>query len=139
MNMTSSPASSYSSMDISDYFEDSRAAGADTSLDSTTTYQPEPSPTRPIHGPSEGKRADKGKGKKAPKNAQRMSKQLDRAARDAHVRALKTKALSINKAQRPSKAPAPDHQRDVLRMVFDQMTPYPDEAWIAKLALHFNW
>jgi len=67
-----------------------------------------------------------------------VSKERERVTRAARVRELKQKALNINRKDRPNKAPAPDHQREVLRMVFDQITPYPDEAWISQLAVHFN-
>jgi len=128
--MTDSPASSYAPMDI----YDSEGYDLDISLDSATTYpQSSSSPTRPSEHPRT--RVER---KKVAKNPQKMAKQLDRVSRDARVRELKQKAQSINKAQRPSKAPAPDHQREVLRMVFEQITPYPDEAWISQLALHFN-
>ncbi|KAF7966564.1 hypothetical protein HWV62_37865 [Athelia sp. TMB] len=132
--MTDSPASSYAPMDI----YDSDGRDVDVSPYSATTYQPSSSsPIRPTsHTRS---RVDRlGERKKVAKSTQKMSKQLDKASRDARVRELKQKAQSINKAQRPSKAPAPDHQREVLRMVFEQITPYPDDAWISQLALHFN-
>jgi len=76
-------------------------------------------------------------GKKIAKNPNVVSKERARILRNARVRELKLKAQSINKG-RIGKEPAPEHQREILRLIYDQITPYPDEAWIAQLAVHFN-
>jgi len=136
VEMTDSPASSYASIEppqpaesaYSGEYEDpaSELSGSSTSL---SVYIP-PS-LRTLHPLSDTER-------KAAKNAHLVLKERERVARAARVKELKQKALSINKTDRPNKAPASDHQREVLRMIFDQVTPYPDEAWISQLALHFN-
>jgi len=137
IEMIDSPASSYASAGqpsptrYDDELDDAASSHSTTSL---STHSPASSPVRRRSSPFQSKRVS---GKKAAKNSNIVSKEHARVARNARVRELKLKALSINKG-RISKEPAPDHQREVLRMVYDQITPYPDEAWIAQLALHFN-
>jgi hypothetical protein len=55
--------------------------------------------------------------------------------RDPRVRELKKRAMQIEST---GNAPASDHQRRVLMMVFDEITPYPDEAWISQIAIIIN-
>jgi len=136
VEMTDSPASSFASIErqssaspfIGEYEDDASdlESGSSTSL---SAYVP-PSSSRQ-HPQSDIER-------KAARNAYLVMKEHERVVRAARVKVLKQKALSINNRDRSNKAPAPDHQRDVLRLVFDQITPYPDEAWISQLALHFN-
>jgi len=135
--MTDSPASSYASAEqpspsrYDDELDDAASSHSTTSL---SAYSPHSSHQRHKSSPSQPKR---GAGKKAAKNPTVMSQERARILRNARVRELKAKALSINKG-RIGKEPAPEQQRQILRLVYDQITPYPDEAWIAQLALHFN-
>ncbi|KAI9461763.1 hypothetical protein HD554DRAFT_2003566, partial [Boletus coccyginus] len=52
--------------------------------------------------------------------------------RDARVRQLKSRALAIPST---GKTPATVRQRMVMQMVYDEITPYPDEAWVSQLGL----
>jgi hypothetical protein len=52
--------------------------------------------------------------------------------REIKVRELKRTALKI---QSTGNAPASEHQRRVLLMVFEEITPYPDEAWLSQIAV----
>ncbi|KAG9314222.1 hypothetical protein JVU11DRAFT_5009 [Chiua virens] len=52
--------------------------------------------------------------------------------RDAKVRDLKTRALAIPST---GKTPATVRQRMVMQMVYDEITPYPDEAWVSQLGI----
>ena len=136
IDMTDSPATSYASFEQlsaeSPYSgECEEVSSRHTSGSSASLSAYAPSSSHGIHLHSEPRR-------KAAKNAYVASKDLESVTRAVRVRELKEKALRINKGG-SNKAPCPDLQRDVLRMVFDQITPYPDEAWIAQLALHFNW
>lgn len=139
IEMTDSPASSCASVaqpSPTRYNgEDNNATSSRHSSTSLSTYSRPQSPARRRSSPLQSRR---GSGKKAAKNPTVVSKEREKVVRNARVRELKLKALGINKG-RISKEPAPDHQREVLRMVYDQITPYPDEAWIAQLAVHFNW
>jgi len=133
VEMTDSPASSYASIDqpspYSGEYDDATSELSSVSSSSLSVYIP-PSSCR-LQQLSATER-------KAAKNSYVALKERERVARTARVKELKQKALNINSRVQPNKIPASDHQREVLRMVFDQMTPYPDEAWISRLALHFN-
>lgn len=128
---TDSPASSY----------------GDTELEHDTAYCPPlPSssirwvstrPHRPLEGPSDSNSRTK---THSPSSTRKATE--EKITRAAHIRSLKLKAKGIRKgkgSKQNNKYPAPEHQREVLRMIFDDITPYPDEAWISKLAIHFNW
>ena len=52
--------------------------------------------------------------------------------RDARVRDLKSRALAIPST---GKTPATVRQRMVMQMVYDEITPYPDEAWVSQLGI----
>ncbi|KIK94026.1 hypothetical protein PAXRUDRAFT_78820, partial [Paxillus rubicundulus Ve08.2h10] len=52
--------------------------------------------------------------------------------REARVRQLKSRALAIPST---GKTPATMRQRTVMQMVYDEITPYPDEAWVSQLGL----
>ena len=52
--------------------------------------------------------------------------------RDTRVRELKSRALAIPST---GKTPATIRQRMVMQMVYDEITPYPDEAWVAQLGI----
>ena len=52
--------------------------------------------------------------------------------RDARVRELKNRALAIPST---GKTPATVRQRMVMQMVYDEITPYPDEAWVSQLGI----
>ena len=52
--------------------------------------------------------------------------------RDAKVRELKNRALAIPST---GKTPATVRQRMVMQMVYDEITPYPDEAWVSQLGI----
>jgi len=138
VEMTDSPASSYASMEqpvhaspCAGESEDITSEPSSGSSTSCSVYTPPASRTSRL-GPFSDE------DKKVAKNAYVVRKELEKVARAARVKELKRKALSISTKDRPNKAPAPDHQREVLRLVFDQITPYPDEAWISQLAVHFN-
>jgi len=136
VEMTESPASSYTSIEhplsVSLNSGECDDASADASSGSSSSFSIyKPSTSRRLHPASDAER-------KAARNAYLAMKERARAIRAARVKELKRKALSINSKDRPNKTPASDHQREVLRLVFDQITPYPDEAWISQLALHFN-
>jgi len=137
VEMTDSPASSYASIEqpvhVSPCTGESEDITSEPSSGSSTSLS--------VYSPSASRRLGpfSDEDRKAAKNAYLVRKELARVARAARVKELKRKAKGINSKDRPSKAPAPDHQREVLRLVFDQITPYPDEAWISQLALHFNW
>jgi len=138
IEMTDSPASSYASVEQSspgpplhdDEYDDATSEVFSGPSSSLSKYTP-PSPHR-LQPLSETER-------KATRNAHLVLKDRERIVRAARVKELKQKALSINNKGRPCKAPAPEHQREVLRLVYDQITPYPDDAWISQLALYFNW
>lgn len=55
--------------------------------------------------------------------------------RDVRVRQLKNRALSIPST---GKTPATVRQRMVMQMVYDEITPYPDEAWVSQLGIIIN-
>jgi hypothetical protein len=48
------------------------------------------------------------------------------------VRELKGQALRIDSV---GNAPVSERQRLVLMMVYDEITPYPDEAWLSQIAV----
>jgi hypothetical protein len=126
--MTHSPATSYTSGSVcNDEYEEPIS---DPSSDSSASVYLRSS--QKIYPLSEEER-------RAAKNTFLVLKEREKVARTARVKELKKKALNINSKDRSNKTPASDHQREVLRLVFDQITPYPDEAWISQLALHFNW
>lgn len=52
--------------------------------------------------------------------------------RDTRVRQLKNRALAIPST---GKTPATVRQRMVMQMVYDEITPYPDEAWVSQLGI----
>ncbi|KAH7885937.1 hypothetical protein F5I97DRAFT_1809462 [Phlebopus sp. FC_14] len=52
--------------------------------------------------------------------------------REARVRELKSRALAIPST---GKTPATARQRMVMQMVYDEITPYPDEAWVSQLGI----
>lgn len=52
--------------------------------------------------------------------------------RDTRVRELKNRALAIPST---GKTPATVRQRMVMQMVYDEITPYPDEAWVSQLGI----
>jgi hypothetical protein len=52
--------------------------------------------------------------------------------RDARVRELKSRALAIHST---GKTPATVRQRMVMQMVYDEISPYPDEAWVSQLGI----
>lgn len=137
VEMTDSPASSYASIEPqssgSPHGRECEEVTSEFSSGSSTPFSVYmPSSSRRHHPLSDAER-------KVAKNSYLVMKEREKVARAARVKELKRKALGINNKDRPNKAPASDHQREVLRLVFDQITPYPDEAWISQLALHFNW
>jgi hypothetical protein len=54
------------------------------------------------------------------------------SGKEIKIRDLKRRALSI---QSTGNAPASEHQRLLLLMVFEEITPYPDEIWLSHLAV----
>lgn len=141
VEMTDSPASSYvlaekpSHTRYDGQLDQDDAASSLSSLSSPSACSPPSSPTNPRSSPTQSRRRSM---RKAAKNSSALSKKRAKVDRSARVRELMLKALSINKG-RMSKEPAPDHQRAVLRMIYDEICPYPDQAWISRLAIHFNW
>jgi len=66
---------------------------------------------------------------------------LKAASKKAHdhrhrrVQALKERALKIEST---GKAPATERQRLVMMMVFEEITPYPDDGWLSQVAVVIN-
>ncbi|KAH7930561.1 hypothetical protein BV22DRAFT_56791 [Leucogyrophana mollusca] len=55
--------------------------------------------------------------------------------REARVRGLKMRALAIPST---GKTPATTRQRLVMQMVYNEITPYPDEAWVSQMGIIIN-
>ncbi|KAF8140414.1 hypothetical protein EV363DRAFT_1151834 [Boletus edulis] len=70
--------------------------------------------------------------KKVQKHAGSHPTPKPHSERDARVRELKSRALTIPST---GKTPATVRQRMVMQMVYDEITPYPDEAWVAQLGI----
>jgi len=73
--------------------------------------------------------------KKAYKQAFLQSAARAQNEREIRVRELKKRALAI---QSTGKTPATWRQRLVMQMVYDEITPYPDEAWVSQLGVIIN-
>ncbi|KAG2075081.1 hypothetical protein BDR04DRAFT_1140218 [Suillus decipiens] len=73
--------------------------------------------------------------KKAYKQAFLQSATRGQGEREARVRELKKRALAITST---GKTPATSRQRLVMQMVYDEITPYPDEAWVSQLGVIIN-
>ncbi|KIJ68209.1 hypothetical protein HYDPIDRAFT_24508 [Hydnomerulius pinastri MD-312] len=52
--------------------------------------------------------------------------------RESRVRELKSRALAIPST---GKTPATVRQRMVMQMVYDEITPYPDESWVSQIGI----
>lgn len=70
--------------------------------------------------------------KKAYKQAFLQSAARAQSEREIRVRELKKRALAITST---GKTPATSRQRLVMQMVYDEITPYPDEAWVSQLGV----
>lgn len=70
--------------------------------------------------------------KKVQKHGGSHSTPKPHSERDARVRELKSRALAIPST---GKTPASVRQRMVMQMVYDEITPYPDEAWVSQLGI----
>ncbi|KAG2154670.1 hypothetical protein DEU56DRAFT_769697 [Suillus clintonianus] len=70
--------------------------------------------------------------KKAYKQAFLQSAARAQSERETRVRELKKRALAIPST---GKTPATSRQRLVMQMVYDEITPYPDEAWVSQLGV----
>lgn len=70
--------------------------------------------------------------KKVQKHAGSHATPKPHSERDARVRELKSRALAIPST---GKTPATVRQRMVMQMVYDEITPYPDEAWVSQLGI----
>ncbi|KAH0838174.1 hypothetical protein J3R83DRAFT_6425 [Lanmaoa asiatica] len=66
------------------------------------------------------------------KKVQKHAGPKPHSERDARVRELKSRALAIPST---GKTPATVRQRMVMQMVYDEITPYPDEAWVSQLGI----
>ncbi|KAH7910704.1 hypothetical protein BJ138DRAFT_1152321 [Hygrophoropsis aurantiaca] len=55
--------------------------------------------------------------------------------REARVREMKKRALAIPST---GKTPATIRQRLVMQMVYNEITPYPDEAWVSQMGIIIN-
>ncbi|KAG2056986.1 hypothetical protein BDR06DRAFT_1005435 [Suillus hirtellus] len=73
--------------------------------------------------------------KKAYKQAFLQSAARAQSEREIRVRELKKRALAITST---GKTPATSRQRLVMQMVYDEITPYPDEAWVSQLGVIIN-
>ncbi|KAG1749827.1 uncharacterized protein EDB91DRAFT_1109888 [Suillus paluster] len=73
--------------------------------------------------------------KKAYKQAFLQSAARAQNERETRVRELKKRALVIPST---GKTPATSRQRLVMQMVYDEITPYPDEAWVSQLGVIIN-
>jgi hypothetical protein len=70
--------------------------------------------------------------KKVQKQAGMHATPKAHSEREARVRELKSRALAIPST---GKTPATMRQRMVMQMVYDEITPYPDEAWVSQLGI----
>ncbi|KAG8219671.1 hypothetical protein J3R82DRAFT_626 [Butyriboletus roseoflavus] len=70
--------------------------------------------------------------KKVQKHAGSHPTPKPHSERDVRVRELKSRALEIPST---GKTPATVRQRMVMQMVYDEITPYPDEAWVSQLSI----
>lgn len=70
--------------------------------------------------------------KKVQKHAGSHPTPKPHSERDVRVRELKSRALAIPST---GKTPATVRQRMVMQMVYDEITPYPDEAWVSQLSI----
>lgn len=73
--------------------------------------------------------------KKAYKQAFLQSAARAQSERETRVREVKKRALAIIST---GKTPATSRQRLVMQMVYDEITPYPDEAWVSQLGVIIN-
>jgi hypothetical protein len=73
--------------------------------------------------------------RKAYKQAYLQSAARAQNDREDRVRELKKRALAIPST---GKTPATWRQRLVMQMVYDEITPYPDEAWVSQLGVIIN-
>jgi len=73
--------------------------------------------------------------RKAYKQAYSQSATRAQNEREDRVRELKKRALAIPST---GKTPATWRQRLVMQMVYDEITPYPDEAWVSQLGVIIN-
>ncbi|OAX44412.1 hypothetical protein K503DRAFT_678767 [Rhizopogon vinicolor AM-OR11-026] len=73
--------------------------------------------------------------KKAYKQAYLQSASRASNERENRVRELKKRALAIPST---GKTPATWRQRLLMQMVYDEITPYPDEAWVSQLGVIIN-
>lgn len=73
--------------------------------------------------------------KKAYKQAFLQSTARAQSERETRVREVKKRALAITST---GKTPATSRQRLVMQMVYDEITPYPDEAWVSQLGVIIN-
>jgi len=73
--------------------------------------------------------------RKAYKQAYLQSTARAQNDREDRVRELKKRALAIPST---GKTPATWRQRLVMQMVYDEITPYPDEAWVSQLGVIIN-
>lgn len=130
MSGTDSPASSYGELE----HDTSLTSACPTSPPTIRSTRQRRAPSRLLEDPS------KSSSRVKTSHSTSRARAEEKVTRAARVRSLKLKANNVSpKGGKGNKAPAPEHQRDVLRMIFDEITPYPDEAWISKLAIHFNW
>lgn len=86
--------------------------------------------TLPVSQNSHG--SSKHSSKRARKTAYLKAVAKTRSDRETKIRELKARALQIKST---GKTPATEHQRLVMLMVFNEITPYPDEGWLAQLAV----
>jgi hypothetical protein len=73
--------------------------------------------------------------RKAYKQAHLQSTARAQNEREDRVRELKKRAVAIPST---GKTPATWRQRLVMQMVYDEITPYPDEAWVSQLGVIIN-
>lgn len=73
--------------------------------------------------------------KKTYKQAFLQSAARAQSERETRVREVKKRALAITST---GKTPATSRQRLVMQMVYDEITPYPDEAWVSQLGVIIN-
>jgi hypothetical protein len=101
-----------------------------TLASSTSSNTPVYKPSSRVDSQSKRRKARASSSKKNPKTPYPKSK--PGSDREARVRELKKRATKI---QSTGNAPASELQRRVLLMVFEEITPYPDESWLSQIAI----
>ncbi|KAI6047740.1 hypothetical protein EDC04DRAFT_19276 [Pisolithus marmoratus] len=98
---------------------------------SALRFRPIPTPTSSSRSRSKNRGVSEEDSNKQKQTGSQASHRTP-SEREARVRELKNRALSIPST---GKTPATMRQRMVMQMVYDEITPYPDEAWVSQLGI----